>query len=413
VRFNRKPASQWFRAEEYYLDHGYIRPKKSSKLIQYDPFDTFLDDQDSQPIYLKLANIYVTRDQQKTYGRLKTSLEEQIMGFAKEFGLLGVGLRYVVVLPGQTDLANCEVILEEERRGMYIEEGERSRNSIQIKGERFFPPFFPGQKLSDISETDMLDSYSEAVGELLNHDSDVHHRPIRNKKNLEDGSIESSFNTIGFHISLFGEHFLRVVNNKQIMDSSYDGLIRSQPISKGREKFLPRQELRQTNKGTLWSFPSLLDACYVMLELDHTAGREITQCPWCGSYNRFTKSAPPNARYCPPGKGQSKQQSCSARFASFKFKQRRSWNEFLRKTYEDEQKIAEAWGISSLRDYEWWDETVKDPVLHPNDMVERHALTPKAKDDYGSWKKTLHRSNPRHKLVLNDKEIRGDDGIEK
>ena len=35
--------------------------------------------------------------------------------------------------------------------------------------------------------------------------------------------------------------------------------------------------------------PILLDACYVMLELDHTAGREITQCPWCGSYNRFTK----------------------------------------------------------------------------------------------------------------------------
>ena len=81
-------TTEWRIYHDYVLEENRITPKPGVGYRIYDPLDQFYDDQESQPIYIELANIAITRLKQEKYGKPTTRLAEDLLDFTKNTGHL-------------------------------------------------------------------------------------------------------------------------------------------------------------------------------------------------------------------------------------------------------------------------------------------------------------------------------------
>ena len=413
-------TTEWRIYHDYVLEENRITPKPGVGYRIYDPLDQFYDDQESQPIYIELANIAITRLQQEKYGKPTTRLAEDLLDFTKKYGPLGIGWRYTLLLRAE-NLSSCTVIVDPESEGLLnsvldcrllkstpsltadvaFQLGYKlfdykddtvlavkiNHEPVFVEGSKFFGAFYPKDKLRCISpqSSKMWDEYSETVGSLT--------YPLESLPILDSFDSESrkkglypSVDTLGTNLSLYAEYFLLTLENRQHTGKHTPFINLIQP------KLRPML----TRNGVKYYCQSLLDICFWMIHLEQRSSNRIRQCPWCGRFNRFSEKAPPNAEYCPPQKGR---KSCAARYADLKYKQRNQWNEHLRSLYPDFNKntLSDAWGID-VENIGYWDESVKDPVLHPMDLRAKGILPGSIRVDFLKWKPNFKR-NPKNYLV--------------
>jgi len=415
-------TTKWRVYSDYSLEEDKIVPKVEEGFLEYDPMDQFHDDQESQPVYIELANIAILRLQQDKYGKVTTTLAEDLVGFTKKYGPLGIGWRYTL-LKDLRSLSECTVILDPNVDGLltslldcrllkstpaltedvamqlgyklyeYTQDAtlavKISHEPLFIKGADFFSPFYSEKELNNLSPkgSNLWNDYSEKIGELVS--------PFDSLPILESFSAKSkrvpqlSIDTLGANMSVYAEYFLSVANQTKQRAARHTPFV---------NLIQPKLRPEVTPTGVKYFCSSLLDACFWMIHLEQQTARRIRQCPWCGRYNRFPENAPSNAEYCPPRAG-NKGKSCSARFADLKYKQRNLWNQHLRSLYPDFHKetLSKAWDVD-VEALGYWDESVKDPVPHPMDLRAKAPLPEQVRLDFLNWKPNFKR-NPKNYLV--------------
>lgn len=401
------------------------------------------------------------------------TFEDALRDFVSQYGFLGIGRRYRAIYPETTIEEAFILVEEErvglygkspiqrlepqqatpEELQRLREQGYRvlqrggphasdhlylvwrpDRSDYSVDAAQYLSPYYPDRPVEKIrvDSEELWSGYSERIGDFsLEEVKRFHPLWDRRWKQQRDQQLGSegrgqraySLDTLSYHVRTYGAVF-----NALVTGSGRGSLGRSMgkeasmpvPERVGRVFDLlsfpvkPRFHLALVNVPGLdgpqfrWEFPSLLDACYLMLALDLAGPRRIAKCPWCGKFNRFPGYAPHNSEYCPPSKD-SGFKSCSQRFTDLKYKQRTSWNLYLKASYGDSlSELESAWGIPAQEEPGPWMRTGRHSVMHPVDLRLRGPLTQKAKADYKDWRTTLQRSRL-HERILNDTWILSDD----